>query len=133
MSQDDPFSEIEQLVDQLTDFGPDLGGGTVPVDVLDAGDALEVTADLPGYDADDIDVQLEGGRRLTIAAEAETETEPDDEQFLRRERRRRSARRTITLPEPVDDEGTEAAYTSGVLAVRLPKRTAAEGTNIPVS
>jgi len=130
MSRNDPFGEIERLFDQ---FGLDVEGGGVAVDVLDAGDAIEVTADLPGYETDDIDVQLQEGRRLTVTAEAERESEREEGQFVTRERRRQSVSRTVRLPEPVDEAGTEATYTNGVLTVRLPKRERSEGTDIPVS
>jgi HSP20 family protein len=132
MSQNDPFGEIERLFDQ---FGVDLDGGAgVPVDVLDAGDAIEVTADLPGYETEDIDVQLRDGRRLTIAAEASEETEHEEGRFVTRERTQRATSRTITLPEAVDEAGTEAAYTNGVLTIRLPKQTTDDqGTDIPVN
>jgi len=130
MSRNDPFGEIERLFDQ---FGLDVEGGGVAVDVLDAGDAIEVTADLPGYETDDIDVQLREGRRLTVIAEAESESEREEGQFVTRERRRQSVSRTVRLPEPVDEAGTEATYTNGVLTVRLPKRERSEGTDIPVS
>jgi len=130
MSRNDPFGEIERLFDQ---FGLDVEGGGVAVDVLDAGDAIEVTADLPGYETDDIDVQLQEGRRLTVIAEAESESEREEGQFVTRERRRQSVSRTVRLPEPVDEAGTEATYTNGVLTVRLPKRERSEGTDIPVS
>jgi HSP20 family protein len=130
MSERDPFDEIERLFDQ---FGLDVDGGGVPVDVLDAGDAIEVTADLPGYETDDIDVQVRDGRRLTISAEASEERERDEDRFVTRERSRRATSRTITLPEAVDEAGAEAAYSNGVLTVRLPKETTGDGTDIPVN
>ncbi len=131
MSQNDPFGEIERLFDQ---FGVGLDGDAgVPVDVLDAGDTIEVTADLPGYETDQIDVQIRDGRRLTIAAEASEEREREEGQFVTRERSSRATSRTITLPDAVDESGTEAAYTNGVLTVRLPKRESDEGTDIPVN
>lgn len=133
MTRDDPFSEIEQLVDQLAGFGPQIAGGTVAVDVVDAGDAIEVTADLPGYETDDIDVELQDGRTLSIEADTARETERDEGRFVTRERTTTAASRTVRLPEPVDDSETEATYTNGVLTVRLPKQSPAEGTDIPVN
>ncbi len=66
MSDRDPFSEIERAFDMLGEqFGVDMGA--IPVDVLDKGDAFLVHADLPGYDSEDIDVQLVEDRKLTIA------------------------------------------------------------------
>jgi len=128
----DPFDEMERLFDHLTRFG-DVGGD-LAVDVLDEGDAFVVVADLPGYDTDDIDVQLRKGRQLTVSATREEGRDREDGEFVRRERRRGTASRTVTLPEAVDEEQTEANYDDGVLRVRLGKRAAGgEGTDIPVN
>ncbi len=128
----DPFDEMERLFDQLTEFGGAVGGD-VPVDVRDEGDAFVVLADLPGYAVDDIDVQLAEDRRLTLAASRETD-HTGEANYVRRERPRGGTTRTVTLPEAVDEDATEASYDDGVLRVRLGKRTAGdEGTDIPVN
>lgn len=133
MASDNPFTEIERLFDELTTTG--MGDASVSVDVLDAGDAFEVTADLPGYETADIDVQLLDGRRLRIAADRDTEHEQRDGDFVTRERHRQSVSRTVSLPAAVDESEPEAAYTNGVLTVRLPKVVPDddEGTDIPVN
>lgn len=132
-----PFEEIERMFDRMSDqFDPLEGGplgGSVAVDVEDTGDALVVTADLPGYDREDIDVQL-AGERLTLSADRSTTDETDgDGTYVRRERRQRSVSRTIRLPEPVDEAGTEATYNHGVLTVTLPKAEADDGHDIPIN
>ncbi|WP_336336063.1 Hsp20/alpha crystallin family protein [Haloarcula brevis] len=135
MSDRDPFSEIERAFDMLgAQFGVDVGA--VPVDVLDAGDAFVVRADLPGYDSADIDVQLVEDRKLTISASASEEHEASDGQYVQRERRQQSLSRSLHLPEAVDEEETTASYDSGVLTVRLGKVRHSEdddGTDIPVN
>ena len=133
MSDRDPFSEIERAFDMLGEqFGVDMG--SVPVDVVDEGDAFVVHADLPGYDSEDIDVQLSEGRTLTISAEHSEESETSDGRFVQRERRQQSLSRTVTLPEAVTESETSAAYDGGVLTVTLPKATADDdGTSIPVN
>ncbi|PSQ60043.1 MAG: heat-shock protein [Halobacteriales archaeon SW_9_67_25] len=129
----DPFDDMERLFDQLTDFGGTLGDD-VPVDVRDEGDAFVVLADLPGYAAEDIDVQLADGRRLTVTATRESESTAEEGTYVRRERPRGTTSRTVALPEAVDENATEASYDDGVLTVRLGKRTAGEaGTDIPVN
>ena len=129
----DPFDEMERLFDQLTEFGSAVGGD-VPVDVIDEGDAFVVVADLPGYGTEDIDVQLQDDRRLTVAATRETDRAAEEGDYVRRERGRQRVDRSVTLPEPVDEAATEASYENGVLTVRLGKQAAGgEGTDIPVS
>ncbi|WP_146417758.1 Hsp20/alpha crystallin family protein [Haloarcula hispanica] len=135
MSDRDPFSEIERAFDMLGEqFGVDMGA--IPVDVVDEGDAFVVHADLPGYDSDDIDVQLVEDRKLTISATSSQERESTDGQYVQRERRQQSMSRSVPLPEAVDDAETTASYNNGVLTVRLGKIVRNEddnGTDIPVN
>ncbi|MFB6152139.1 MAG: Hsp20/alpha crystallin family protein [Haloarculaceae archaeon] len=138
----DPFEDIEELIDAVTGgMGPGMSpgtGGRLPVDVADAGDAFVVVADLPGYDADDIDVTLSDDTTLSIAAERETgsENEYEDiegaERYVTRERRRESVNRRVGLPEPVEEGEAGASFDGGVLTVTLPKRGGGDGTDIPV-
>lgn len=121
---DNPFEEIEQLFDRMSQ---ELGEGTLAgvagsilVDVEDRTDAFVVTADVPGFSKDEIDVTL-SDRTLRIAADRETEAEETEADFIRRERHRESASRTVRLPEAVDEEGISATYEHGVLTVTLPK------------
>jgi HSP20 family protein len=134
MSDRDPFSEIERAFDVLGDqFG--VTGGAVPTDIVDDGDVFVVRADLPGFDSDDIDVQLTEHRNLTISAASDEESEVTDGRFVQRERHRQSASRTVRLPEDVEESDTAATYEDGVLTVTLPKRAvdSDEGTDIPVN
>ena len=131
-----PFDEIERMFDRMSrQFDPLEEGfleGSVAVDLRDTGDANEVTADLPGYDRGDIDVQL-AGETLTISADRTDERDEEEGRYIRRERRRQSVSRSVRLPDPVQEEGTEATYSNGVLTVRLPKVGAAEGHDIPIN
>jgi len=138
MARDTPFEEIERFFDQFSDEfeGLDPTGGGLAVDVADHGDAFEVTADVPGYASDDIEVTLPDPRtvRITAAADAESEQEEhdDDYRYIRRERSERSLNRTVSLPEDVTADEASATHENGVLTVRLPKATAEDETAIPV-
>ncbi|MFC7026690.1 Hsp20/alpha crystallin family protein [Halomicroarcula sp. GCM10025324] len=134
MSDRDPFGELERAFDLFNDqFG--TGVASVPTDVVDEGETFVVHADLPGFDTDDIEVQLVEDRKLTVTATASEERETHDGTYVQRERHRQSASRTVVLPEPVDESETSAAYEEGVLTVRLPKAALSDddGTEIPVN
>ena len=134
MARDNPFEKVEEMLRRMDqELGGDPLGramSSIPVDVRDRGDALVVTADLPGFEKDDIDVTL-ADRTLRIEAEQEAETSEDGE-FIRRERRHKSASRAVRLPEAVAEDGIEATYSNGVLTVTLPKRDAEGGTRIDI-
>ena len=108
--------------------GPDLsqltGGTGTSIDVADHDDEFVVTADLPGFQKDEIDVSLRGDR-LHVEADHEQEREEtggeDETRYLRKERRHQSVSRSVTLPEDVDEENVSATYRNGVLTVTLPK------------
>ena len=133
MTDRDPFSEIDELFERLNreldqfggQFDPSLPGRGVKVDVAEHDDEVVVTADLPGFEKDDIEVTIQEGT-LTIEAdreeEAEHESEGDDgPRYHRRERSRTAVSRRIRLPVDVDKANAGAKYANGVLTVTLPR------------
>jgi HSP20 family protein len=124
-----PFDEIEQLFEEFSTFSPTHP--RLAVDIVDRDEEVIVLADMPGRDVEDIEVTLKENRRLLLSA---TERETDIEgQYVTRERSTDELSRVVSLPTAVDDEGTAANYTDGVLRVTLPKhQTTESGTEIPV-
>ena len=124
---------FDRMSDQFETLDPtDVAGsiatpaGGIAVDVVDEDDRFVVTADVPGYDSDDIDVTLPDATTLRISAEHTEGTEsergdPAEGVFVRRERRRTATSRTVTLPEPVEEDRTTASHQHGVLTIELPK------------
>ncbi len=112
--------QFEGMGRQLESGKMDWGTGGISVDVADQGDQFVVTADLPGFEKDDMKIMLRDNR-LRIAAEHESEMEESDEDYIRQERSQRSMHRTVTLPDPVDESNVSAQYRNGVLTVTLPK------------
>jgi HSP20 family protein len=139
MRRTNPFDDVEELFERLSRQFDEMGRqfdrsgtmsssrlsdvGLVPdvaVDISDYDDKLVLSADLPGFEKEDISLSI-ANRTLTIDATRETTDEHTDSEYLRRERRQQSTRRTLRLPEPVDDENASAIYRNGVLTVTLPK------------
>ena len=134
----DPFKQIEELFEQLNtgfaemseEFDP-AGATGVDVDVADADDEVVVTADVPGFDPDDIDVSV-SDRQLRIDAEHSEEIADDQTQYYRRERSRRAVSRTVPLPTDVEENEAAASYENGVLTVTLPKAGGDGGVDIQI-
>ncbi|MFW5918059.1 MAG: archaeal heat shock protein Hsp14 [Haloferacaceae archaeon] len=130
-----PFEDIERMFERMSeqfegvgDVGgvgglEEVAGGSVSVDVAETDEEVTVTADLPGYGKDDIDISVRDGR-LTIRAEQQEATEREEETYHRRERVHREINRTLRLPAEVDEEEASATYQNGVLTVTLPKTEA---------
>jgi len=125
-----PFEELDELIERMNrqfgelsrtfDTGVDPVLSDISVDVADTGDELVVTADLPGFSEEDIDLRADE-ESITLEATAETETVDEDANYHRKERRHQSVSRRVPLPEAVDAAAASASYTNGVLTVTLPK------------
>lgn len=126
--------EMEELFSQA--FGGDAGlwpsERVVPsLDLAETDGAIEVRMDLPGMEAKDIDIQV-NGNLLTISGERKEEKEEKGKTYHRIERRSGSFSRCVTLPSPVKEETVEAQYKNGILTVKLPKTDEAKSKRIAV-
>ncbi|BBO75588.1 heat-shock protein Hsp20 [Desulfosarcina widdelii] len=127
-------SEMDNLFNRFFDLDFPLlkAGEWAPrMDVTDGEKQITVQAEIPGCEAGDIDISLEG-RRLTIKGEKKHEKEEKDENYLRRERARGFFSRTIELPAEVDQDAVEATYKKGVLTVSLNKMVPSESKKIEI-
>lgn len=78
---------------------------------------MTLTAELPGLDENDVDVELANGV-LAISGEKKTETEDRDRLFSERYYGRFERRIPV---ENVDEDKVSATFNKGVLTVTLPK------------
>jgi len=124
-----PLPDIESF------WRRDLGFNVTPaIDIVEKDKAFEVTAELPGLDAKNIDLQLSDGV-LTIKGEKQEDKEEKTKDRYVSERRYGSFRRSLQIPGSVDAEKIEANFKGGVLTVTLPKSTEAQKNQktIPVN
>jgi HSP20 family protein len=103
------------------------------IDVVDEGNALRISADLPGLDRKDIEVLAESGF-LVLRGEKQQESRSEEQGCYRIERAFGSFQRVIPLPADVDTEHAEAKFDKGVLTLRLPRtgKPGAEARRIDV-
>jgi len=90
------------------------------LDLEDAGDALLVKVDAPGFSAEQLSAELDGNI-LTIAGSVSEAEEQNREGLLVRERRSRAFSRCLQLPETVKADEISTTLEAGVLTIRLPK------------
>lgn len=94
------------------------GGRRLPVDVRLDENVFEITASVPGFRVEDINVEILDDA-LTLSGKLDAlEAEGD---YLLREMPRESFQRTLRFPVSVDPTGAEATVENGVLKVRVPK------------
>ena len=119
----DPFAGFSQLDRWFGDFSPSVFQPRV--DVVDDGDALRITAELPGMDREDVQVQIED-EALVLRGEKKLESRSEEKGCYRIERAFGSFQRVIPLPDGTDVDRAEAKFEKGVLTLRIPKSAAAE-------
>jgi len=110
---------------------PAMGEWVPALDVAETKDAVTVTAELPGVDAKELTVTLDG-EYLTLKGEKENTREEKEERRHRVERTYGAFTRTVRLPAPVDAAKVTATFKNGVVAIALPKTGGTRGTFIPV-
>jgi HSP20 family protein len=101
------------------------------VDVIEGKGDITVKAEIPGCEAKDIDVKLDG-RTLKISGEKKQEKEEKDENFHRVERSYGSFCRMVELPAEVIQEDIEAIYKKGVLKLVFKKARESEAKKIEI-
>ena len=91
-------------------------------DIRDQGDKFLLEAELPGFNKEDISLELKDGI-LTIKAEHKENSDQTDDkgQYLRRERRYGSFARSFDV-SGIDETAITAAYNNGILELTLPKQ-----------
>lgn len=95
------------------------------VDIIEGENGFEVTAELPGMDENNIEVQVANGG-LKIKGEKKEQKEERKKDYYLSERRYGSFERFFPLPEGVDADRIEASFKNGVLTVTLPKKPEAQ-------
>ena len=100
------------------------------MEVAESDNAYQLAVELPGVKKEAIQVSVYENA-VTISAELPL---PDEEgaQWLLRERGYGKFSRTVSLPEAVDDEASEARYSDGVLTLILKKKSASQQKRLAI-
>jgi HSP20 family protein len=124
----DPFREFDRLA-------PDRwSAGRLPVMPMDAyreGDQFVVHFDLPGVDADSINLTVEKNV-LTVTAERRWER-ADGIDVLASERPQGNFSRQLFLGDGLDPDRVDASYDNGVLTVRIPVADQAKPRKVEIN
>ena len=132
-----PFASLRREIDRLFDdftrgfpamTSPDL---TPTLDVTETDKELEITAELPGLEEKDVQINM-SDNLLTIRGEKKAEKEQKDKNYRLVERSYGSFERTLELPEGVSSDAIKANITKGVLKVTIPKPAPAQAKKIEV-
>ncbi len=90
-------------------------------DIRDTGDKYILEAELPGFEKEDISLDVKDGFLTISAQHSENNDQKDDKgNYIRQERRYGSFSRSFDI-SGIDENAISASYKNGVLELSLPK------------
>jgi HSP20 family protein len=98
----------------------DGGWASPAIDMYQTDDEVVVKAALPGFNADDVQINVTG-EVLTIRGELMHEEEKKEKAWHIREQRWGSFERSVALPTDVVADKANADFSNGILTITLPK------------
>ena len=107
----------------LDDFFDDFGKVKVQdmkCDIYEENNSYVVEMDVPGFNKDEIDIDVEKGY-LTISASHNEEKDEENKNYIRKERVYGSTKRQFYVGD-VDEDSIKASFDRGVLKVVVPKK-----------
>ena len=126
----DPFRDLDRLTQQM--FGTFERPAAMPMDAYRQGDQFVVHFDLPGVDAENIDLTVERNV-LTVKATRSRSSEVNGKEMVVSERPYGSFSRQLFLGETLDPDRLEARYDAGVLTLTIPVAEQAKPRRVAVT
>jgi HSP20 family protein len=124
----DPFRDLDRLAAEV--FGTARTPTLMPMDALRTGEAFVCRFDLPGIDADSLEVSAENNT-LTVRAERHRH-DPEDSSYLVSERPSGVYSRQLVLGDGLNVEAIRADYRDGVLTLTIPVAEQAKPRKIEI-
>lgn len=116
-------NEFDLLGEMFTDpFFSEHESKVMKTDIKEKKDKYLIDVELPGYEKENIKLDLEDGY-LTVQAEINTSNEEKEEgQFVRKERYIGSCSRSFYVGEDIEIEDIKANFKNGMLKIEIPKK-----------
>lgn len=115
--------EMNRLFDSLASASDGEPAGMAfvpPAELEETGDAIHLRLEVPGIDAQDLDVQVTA-EAVAISGDRKSATKTEENGMTRSEFRYGKFRRVIPLPMRVKNTEVKAEYKDGILNLTLPK------------
>jgi len=132
--------QMDRLFDEMTGHG--FAGsrsehraltpqwGQLPIELNDAGDNLELKAQVPGINPDDLDVTV---NRDSVTISGEYRHEDKDDNSYGSEFQYGKFSRTVGLPVGIQKDNVQADYSNGILTLHLPKVEQAKNQQVKIN
>ena len=102
------------------------------IDIKEEDDRYVIRADVPGVEAEDLDVTMDQGV-LTLQGKRDTRAAGQNDGLRRSERVSGRFYRRFNLPESADSTDISADYRQGVLEISIPKQPEAQPQRIEIN
>jgi HSP20 family protein len=128
----DPFREIDRLMTQMWGGANGARLLMMPLDAYRKDDAFLIRIDLPGVNADAVELTVEGDV-LTVKAERQAPPVSDGVETLLSERPYGTFSRQVFLGDNLDTQKIAADYQAGVLTISIPVAAHAKPRRIAIT
>lgn len=91
-------------------------------DIKEKKDKYVIDIDLPGYEKENIKIEVEDGYLTVHASTNSNKEEKEEGKFVRKERYVGSCSRSFYVGEEVNDEDIKATFKNGTLKLEIPKK-----------
>jgi len=117
---DSPFEEMDKMMRDLSPEATNQMGFSPAVDIYEDQNNVVIETQLAGIDPEKVDISIDNDV-LTIKGEGEKKSEVDDKNYYRKEIRRGSFFRSVSVPTHVVGDKASAIAVDGVLKISVPK------------
>ena len=123
--------QMDRLFDEMTgDRALTPQWGQLPIELNDSGNNLELKAQVPGLNPDDLDVTV---NRDSVTISGEYRYEDNGQNSYGSEFQYGKFSRTISLPVGIQQDNVQADYTNGILTLHLPKIEQAANQKVKIN
>lgn len=123
----DLFNMVDDFIPESLQKMRETIWDTFKVDVRETVNEYVVEAELPGIKKEEVDISLNEGR-LTISVEREEITEERADEYVHKERKTGSMKRSLYLENAKPETGNAKLH-EGVLSVIVPKDTQSDASS----
>lgn len=125
---------MDQLIDSMFYDTPSaVSWRAFPVDVVEENDSYLVSAELPGFAEEEVEITLNDNLMVISANKKEEDKEENASKYLIRERAEGQYKRSFSLPKDADREAIKATLKEGVLNVTISKKPEAKPMSIKIN
>lgn len=123
---------VDKFVEKIGNLDLPWQDNEAKSDVVQAGDAVEISIELPGMDLADIDLSISGDM-LVVKGEKKVERQEEKQGYFLSERAYGQIYRAIPLPPGLNTDAAKADLKNGVLTISIPQSAEARSSMKKIS